>query len=514
MAGYYIVAFICGAVLMALEILGSRIMAPFFGTSVFVWGALITIILAALSIGYSLGGRIADRRPEDRLLARIILSSSLLILLLVFFSKPIAGFIQTVIPDIRYAPLVAAGLLFTLPAILLGMVSPFAIRLAARDIESIGSLAGHLYAVSTLGSIVGTLMATFFLLPSFPVAANLLGLGLTLVLVTHVLASQRRILSFLISVVLIGGTLGIYHLRSGHEVTEGDFKRIYSRDSAYHHIEVLDNGQQRMMRFDNLIQGLVSTTPPYPSKTTYTDYMQLGFVFNRETRSVLIIGLGAGIMPREFRALDPELMIDVVEIDPAVEDVARKFFYFHPHPLTRVTIADGRTFLQNTGEKYDFIVVDAFLADSIPFHLMTVEFFHVVKDHLNHEGCMAMNLLVGNRKFSDELLSATVKTLQEVFPQIYLFPVGDFTPGGVGNVLVVADTKMYRIPKDTLKARALAFREKTGTPYPLDSYAEKMFTDELHLSEAPIFRDDKSSAEVLRMLSILGEGIPISQTTP
>lgn len=422
---------IAGAVLMALEMLGSRMLAPYFGSSVFVWGSLIGVFLASLSLGYWAGGHLADRRPSFALLSALALASAALI----FASWPLTPPVCRALVDggmgDRLGPLLASLAIFFLPSVLLGMVSPFAIRLSAKSLGNIGMQAGRLYALSTLGSILGTFATTFVLIPALPVRLILVVLGAALAVVPAVvLATSRRG-----AAPLAGGAAALailaYVAGSAHgaSLKPGE-KLVYEGSSAYHQVAVVDDEQgHRFLKFDDFYESGISLQPPYEGSFPYTGLFHAGPLLAPEPKRALFLGAGGGIGPRAFAAAYPSLArIDVVDVDPLVLDLARRYFFLAEEGPIRVHADDARMFLRGVTEPYDVVVLDAFtIGGRIPFHLATREFFAEIAEHLAPGGALVMNLNSAVAGPKSEIYASLAATMAAAFGDVAAFPL--FFPG-------------------------------------------------------------------------------------
>lgn len=442
-----LLVFVSGGVLMALEIAGSRVLAPVFGSSVFVWGSLIGIFLGAMSGGYWLGGWLSHRWPRPLLLHSLLVGAGGFILLLPLWAAPLcralAGGAEGWI-DLgpRLGPLTAALVLFALPSLLMGVTSPFAVRLLAVDLERVGVLAGRLYAIGTLGSIAGTLITAFWLIPSFGVNAILTATGLLLAAMAALTLPRGRPA---VALLAIGVALSGLHLLfdpplAVAQPSKGRFVIVETRDSAYTTMQVIDHqfrtpdGREvpvaRQLRFGNYVQGAIFVHPwqrrgrEHWSADPYTDLFHLVRLFPPELRRVLFIGGGVGVGPRSFRRHYPDAHIDLVEIDSVVLELAAQRFFFTPDDRMRVHEEDGRTYLRrNADETWDAIVLDAFGdGGRLPFHLMTAEFLEQVKAHLAPQGVLLANLPSALTGVGGQIFRAEYKTFQEIFPAVYVFP--------------------------------------------------------------------------------------------
>lgn len=448
-----LLVFLSGAILMGLEILGSRVLAPAYGNSIFVWGSLIGVFLGALALGYWLGGVVADASPRLGALAAILLAAGALVWSIPALAAPAMGLAGT---GPRTGPLLASLLLFFLPAVLLGSVSPFALRLHGAAAGALGRTAGRLSAIATAGSIVGTLGTAFWLVPLAGVAALVrwLGVGLMLLggLAMTAAGFPRRaggalLLAFLAAAVVPGaparsllpGAVLRPETETGYY---GEPVRVlYRVDSLYHHIRVTEGEGARYLRFDKSWQSGMSLADPFSSVFAYTDYFHLGFALRPQVQDVLVVGLGGGLIPKQIWRDHPNVRVDVVEIDPEVVAVARRFFGLPEDPRLQVYVQDGRRFLAETGRRYDLIILDAYYADAIPFHLTTREFLELVHSRLKDGGLVAANVIGALGGPRSALFASFYYTLAQVFPERYVFAhqwAEDQRPEILRNIIVFA----------------------------------------------------------------------------
>ncbi len=473
------VVVIAGAVLMALEILGSRVLAPSYGSSVYVWGSLISTFLIALSVGYALGGKLADRRPSPGFLAILLAFGAVLILPCVVWAPRILEAIGRAGWDPRWGALLAACVLFLPPSIVLGMVTPFAVRLGIRGTETAGAVAGGYSALSTAGSIAGTLATTFFLIPRFPVNALLLGLSAALVLCAAILMRDRASAA----ITAAGAAVWVFALLAQATPRPvGGEKVLARKDTPYHHIAVTQLDSSRWMRFDRLTQSGVNLAHPDRSVVGYDEALLAALAFRPGIRRVCVIGLGGGSFSRAFARLRPQAEIDTVEIDPVVRDLALEYFLYRESDRVRTVIEDGRVFLSKPGPAYDLIVLDAFNSTGVPFHLTTLEFFEIVRRRLSPDGIFAANF-VGQLMGKDgRLFWATYRTIRRQFGQVYVASaeIRAGRPPSSGNLIVYATVSADPQEIDDIRRRAaeLAARWKLQI---VDSYMESL----VHSPEAP-----------------------------
>ncbi len=429
---------------MGLEMAGSRVLAIHFGSSIYVWGAIISVFLAALAGGYYAGGIIADRKPTFHLLNLLLFIGGCWLLLIPIYANRVSSVVRAINFGERLDPLLATIILFGGPSVLLGMVSPFAVRLAARSVEQIGNLSGRLYALSTVGSIVGTLVTAFWLIPLIGVRALLQSLGTTLILLVIVVLPKSRSTIGLTAIGLLMFLCGIWGAQFLRTAPANTI--VFEADSAYHHIGVVDNlvANTRALRFNNYTESVIELTPPYATALRYTDAFQLARIFRPRLDRILIIGGGGGVGARAFVAQDLNVIVDLVEIDPLVVSVGEQYFYLQPGERLHLHVQDGRQFVRKTQVKFDLIVLDAYtIGGQIPFHLTTREFMHELKGILNPGGVVLANITSPLDGPRSKVLRSECKTFASVFNSLYIFPlpVGMETTMATAlrrNVIVVA----------------------------------------------------------------------------
>jgi len=495
--------FIAGAALMGLEIAGSRVLAPVFGTSVFVWGALITTFLASLALGYELGGRLADRRPEPEILARCLFVAALLVWIVFWNPAPILGVLADAPVPERFRSLLAAAVLFGPPSVLMGFVGPFAVRLATRDIARVGSAAGRLSAISTAGSILGTFAMTFFLIPAFPIRPILFGLGLSLLASAALIPVRSRLGPAIAFALGIAGSLVFLISPDRAMIPPPVGNILFEKETAYHHIRVVDSGLRRLLYFNNLTQGFVPLRDGVDQPPIYADGLMLPFAFRAApVRSVVVIGLGAGLVERSLSAHYPEVETTTIEIDPEVVRVAEQYFRFKLDPNDRILIGDGRHELRKHVTSVDVIVEDAFFADSVPFHLMTREFFVLCRDRLSPDGIYVANLVGSLTGKDNGLFWAMYLALRDVFPNVYIFN-DELASGSAafrGNAIVVATRSRDRLDRASIVDGAGKVARKMSRPEILE-WAGRLHEGEIRTEGWPMLTDAYSPTDALQHLS-------------
>ncbi len=436
----YLLVFVGGMTIMATEMSASRLLAPFFGNSLFIWTNLIGLILIYLTAGYFLGGKLADRRPEAGLLYKITMAAAVTIAVLPFIARPVMGIAIAGIAEISAGAFLGSFgvtiLLFALPVTLLGMVSPFAIRLRTTSVETAGNVAGGIYALSTVGSILGTFLPVLLLIPW-------LGTRNTMLLFAGTLAAVSAL------GLVQGGGSRLYAgapllIAAALAVPQGAIKpeplSIFETESPYHYIQVIERSGTRYLKLNEGWAVHSIYDPDEILTGAYWDYFLLApwFAADESPQRALNIGSAAGTIARQLIHYYPHIGVDAVEIDPEVVEVGRDYFAMDDPALT-VYVADGRPFLRLNKARYDLIAIDAYRQPYIPFYLTTREFFQDVYDHLDDRGAIMIN--VGKVPGDDAIAEAIGTTMRSVFPSVYSFP------GGTFNQMLVA-TRSPSTPGD------------------------------------------------------------------
>lgn len=509
-----LLVFWAGAVLMGLEIAGSRVLAPHFGNSVFVWGSLITVFLAALAGGNYLGGTLADQHPSTALLSGICCAVAVWVGGLSLVASGVGQFFADQGLGEEFGPMAASLVLFLPPSLGMGMISPLAVRIATSTVAGVGRTSGSLYALSTAGSIVGTIATTFILIPSIGLAAILRGLGLSLLLVALGTQPFWRGTSGVTGVVLLA-LLAMAPLQPrGGSLTLNPGERIVAEfGTPYHNVAVIDDDarQVRQLRFDRYVESAIMTEPPYVSLAEYTHYFHLAFLAQPRIERALFIGAGGGIGPRTFREHAPDAHIDVVDIDPRVLEVAQTHFHLTEHPATRLIAADGRMFVRGSRDSYDCIVLDAFsIGGRIPFHLATSDFFRLCRQRLAPGGVFVMNINSAIEGPWSHIYHSLYKTLAAEFPQTYAFAHGSANsavPSGdeagksreqSTNILLVATSGRETWALDEWRRRAHDYDSKSYVGRDVVKLlVENLVTDPPDMSAAPVLTDDYAPIETM-----------------
>jgi spermidine synthase len=452
--------FTCGAVLMALEVGAFRIIGRSFGTAIRETTVVIAVFLVAMSIGYWLGGRMGDRHPTIYAIAVVMLAAGGATLLIPLIDRQLSRSLVAGALPLSLHAFVATVTLFAIPVCLLAAMTPIAVRLLSRDVAQSGSVAGGISALSTVGSVAGSILTAFFLLDwlqSIDATVRFLGSISISVAVLLIVAHARQFVSVrarwyaTAAVASVGVTviLGIAARPmdlSGFEEPNARYRLIYARDSPYHRVSVREHdGKRRDLLFDLNVESRMPLGNPAGPGLEYTNYFHIGRLLRPHLRRVLFIGLGGGTGPRQFAAMYPDVTIDAVDVDPVVVDVAQRFFAVQPGPRLKLHTQDGRVFLQRTTESWDLIVIDAYTVNeygsTIPPHLCTREFFELAAAHLTPDGLLHFHCAASR---IGVLPRALYKTLRIVFPSVDVF----------GSAELIASKRALQLQKAAIVAGA------------------------------------------------------------
>ena len=414
----YFTAAITGAAIMIVEILGAKMLSPYVGTSHFVWTAQIAVTLVALACGYYAGGRLVDRSSKLGRLYWAILVAALYLALTIALCEWVAY--RCLDFPLALGSLLASAFLFFIPLCLLAMTGPFLVRVLTSSVNDVGGNVGRLTAISTLGSFLGTVAIGYVLIPFLPNSVTMYGTALLLIAIVigYCFTWGRRTVSasgiaVTAAAALAVGYAGLHSKRSTFDSEE----ELFRGNSNFGLLQVLQatNGPQRIYRNDYLIQNGYDIEQK-KSVHLFT-YMLHGLAraYAPQLREVLCIGMGIGIVPREFAG--EGVQVDVVEINPAVVPLAEKFFDLDTKALN-IFVGDGRYFLNQSLKQYDAVVLDAFLGDSSPSHLMTREAFGAIKRVLRPEGVLVINTFAELDGRGDFFGASLYKTLKHVFAEV------------------------------------------------------------------------------------------------
>jgi spermidine synthase len=491
----YFTVFISGMTSLAAEFGASRLLGNVFGTSNPVWAAIIGLILIYLTAGYFLGGRWADRSPHPKTMYGILAWAAFTLGVVPYISGPVLRAAANAVDNLQIGIIAGAFVgvlvLFTIPVTLMGMISPFAIRLAMSDASHAGNTAGTIYGISTIGSFIGTFLPTLILIPTIGTTRTFLVFSLTLLLVALVglgLSAGRRavlpgllMVAALLLLVFFGG-------RGGIKKSAG---QIFETESAYNYIQVLDNNGTYYLRLNDG-QGVHSEYSPNTLEYggPWQQFLVAPFFYPERQPAgitrIAIVGLAAGTTARQAAAVFPNVTIDGFEIDPKIVQVGRDYFGMNLSNLN-IIIGDGRWGLEKSLQKYDLICVDAYRPPYIPPHLTTQEFFQIAANHLTPNGALAIN--VGHAPGDRRLIDGLATTIGTMFSSIYVMDI----PNTFNSILYAT---LQPTSVEGLQGNLVVFMTHPGV-HPL--LTDSMALTFANLQPAPqhtiVFTDDLSPIE-------------------
>lgn len=494
------VSFYGGLGTMAFEMVLGRAMVPFFGGTIFTWGALIAVFLLGMSIGFYAGGRLADRHPNPRLIGRVLIACGLVILLAPVYLEPLCLALLDSIEDVRVGALTASIATAFVPAMLFAAVSPIAVRLAFVDVAHSGSTVGTMSALNTVGSIVGTVGTSFFLIPAIGSRAifYLLGTltvacGAAIVVGAPARSGAARAVAPLLCAALLFAALPPSPAPAQPARPPSPMMAdgvIESVESEYNNIYVVKRGQQLFMNFghrdSHYVESIYDLLDPTSLPARYTRYMTIAPAYASRFQRAAFVGLGGGRTASYLVRSFPELRLDVAELDPEVIRLAKKYFGVEEQDRLKIFAQDGRIFLNRTKNTYDAIFLDAYRGPFVPFHLLTREYFEIIKKRLNPGGIVAQNV-----EPSTMVLDSAIKTIGTVFRNVDTYEAG-------GNIVVIAYDG-EAIPMERLRERASALSAKNKLRYDLVELlaAKQVIRPQ---AGAKILTDDFAPVEMLKTI--------------
>jgi spermidine synthase len=494
--GLYLTVFLTGASVMVIELLGTRMIAPFYGASLYVWSSLISVTMMALAIGYFVGGRWADRARRSGL-SLIVALAAVLTLLIPWLTRPVL--LATDPLGLRLGALASALVLFMPSLTMLGMVGPFAIKLATSRLDGVGSSAGSIYAVSTLGSVAGTLFLGFYLFPLLGSREIFIGTGVFLLLLAVSLSvfEQKRLamnsaIVSSLSLLVIGLGLLPKIVDAGHfQDRSGKFWMLSEEESLYGWVRVIDQPARnlRMLTSDASMIGAAGISDG-GNRLSYQDIVGMIPALRPGMKRALIVGLGAGKMVDVLQGRYG-IETDTLEIDPAVAKAASRYFGFHPDGKN--IIGDARYEIRHLQGPYDLIIHDCFTGGSEPAHLLTVETLQQLKGLLSEQGILAVNFVSFAEGKDNLALPSVARTIDRVFPHQSLFisePGKDFN-----DFIFLAADRPIDLSTDSLFAdQAGWFRDRQ---FQVDKNRGVLLTDNLNPLEHLQVRKSEQYRSVL-----------------
>jgi spermidine synthase len=484
-----ILVFVVGSASLGAEIAAARLMAPFFGASTIVWANTIGVVLVALSVGYWIGGRLGDRHPHLRGLCLLVMGAAVLLAVVPFVARPFFDVSVDALDSVSAGAFVGSliGVLFlvAVPVILLGACSPYALRLALDDVEHSGRIAGRLYAISTAGSLVGTMVAALVLIPFAGTQRTFLAFAAALALIAALGLGWRFL-------ALPAALIGALALPVGTIKAAGDGRVLYEQESALQYIRVVEepDGDRVLELNEGEAQHSLYRPGSYLTGGYWDGMLVLPFTaLERPPQRVAILGNGAGTTARAYGRFFPGARVDGVEIDPALEEVGRRYFDLGSNPNLTVHNEDARPWLRRADSGYQVIVVDSYRQPYVPFYLATREFFDLVSERLAPGGVVVVN--VGHPEGNDDLETVISRTMSAVFPNVLRDPFDD------SNTLLVAGEGAASAGR----LRAAIKRLPSGLRQLAEAEATRVGP---RLPGGSVYTDDRAPVEWLVDRSILG----------
>jgi len=475
-----IVLFIVDAIYMILELIASRLLSPYFGNSNLVWTSIIGIILLSNSVGNFIGGKIADKDCSKKNLKLFLKFSAIVVLIIPFIHEFILLAVSIIFSSIKIGAIISAILLFFIPSMLFGFFSPIIIKLKMNDLENVGSTSGRIYAIATIGSLTGTFLGGFVLLPAFGSSQLLFILAailFALVLIVGEIDIKKDLIFVVLCIILSGTFFFIFNAWNnvqGKEVLSGSYNSLVSYDTQYGRVCIY-NTEKGDESYRTLLVGKGHESATFIDADKYnelvyeyTKYYDLMFESSKDIQNTLMIG-GAGYSyPKYFISNYTNKKMDVVEIDEDITEIAKEYFYLdkliedynlNENKRLGLIAEDGRTYLNKNTKKYDAILNDAFAGESPAATLTTIEAAQKISNSLTDNGLYLSNVISSIEGENSKFIKAEVNTLKQIFKNVYVVPCNDYKNEKlVQNNMVVAtngtlnlsNTVNLNIPKDTI----------------------------------------------------------------
>ena len=456
------ISFICGCLVMVIELTSSRLLAPFYGNTIYCWTGVIGTILFALSFGYFFGGLLADKYREDRLLAILLGLSCLTVALIPPLAKWFSDFLAR--QSVLWGPIVSTLVIFALPALFLSTIPPICVKGISQDLKVVGLASGLVSSISAWGSIVGTFISGFYLIPTFDLsviyylaAAILLGL-LVLLLIARpgVWRSYPTELFFIFLIVSMVMTT-MYSAFANQDIfpNSPNSGEVYKKLTPYHLIRVYDRGDHYRLKLDSTDEGALAKSD-YQLVFEYTKYWELIKCFRSasDLKRVAFVGGGAFAMPTVFHRTFPQSHVDAIEIDPELVSVGKRYFKLQEGPDFQVHISDGRRWFRDQRAAFDFIFLDVFHGPAnIPPHMVTREYFGELHQALGQQGVLALNTIAACKGSNNLFYRTMVKTLLAHFDPIFVLAAHQ-VPDNTPTNLILFCLKNIAIPDNNVLRQA------------------------------------------------------------
>ncbi len=475
-----IVAFITGGIGMIVELVASRILSPYLGNSNLIWTCIIGMMLAFMSLGYYIGGKISDKHPKLNLLSLFLLDAGIFICLIplieIYVIKPLSN-TSLSLPLIA---IITSTITFGIPSMLLAMASPFAVKLEGDELGNIGKTSGRISACSTVGSIVGTFLAGFLLIPKLGVKNVILMIVIILCILSFLLREDKDIKYIIKAIIMLVLLVFLYFI--GKQLF---FKKnsdiLLDTDSQYSRIwvkKIHDSGGNEFntLQVDLGLESIDSKDNELSS--TYLKYYDLFEIYKPDTNNVLMIGGAAYTYPTYYLNKYPDKKIDVVEIDPKMTEIAKQFFNLDTNNSNlKIYHEDGRRYLNTNTKKYDCILIDAFKGLNAPFQLTTYEAMQQVKRSLSDDGIVITNIVGSLTGTNSKMIKYEYATYKAVFDDVKIFQIQKdyFNDDEIQNIILIGSNKKLE-PDENNTEKYKNYLDKELTQF---QCVEKIATDDL-----------------------------------
>ncbi len=486
----YLLVFAVGSASLGAEIAVTRLIAPFFGASTIVWANTIGVVLVSLAVGYWLGGRLADRHPHLRGLCLLVLAASVLLAVVPFAARPFFDVSVDALDEISAGAFIGSLfgvlVLIAVPVVLLGACSPYAVRLAMPDVEHSGTVAGRLYAVSTAGSLVGTMLSALVAIPFLGTQRTFLSLAILLAVAAAAGLGWR----YVAAPVALAGVIAIPV--GTVRATENGDKVLWEGETTQQYVRVVQepDGDRRLELNEGLAVHSLYRPGSYLTGRYWDGLLVVPFAARPEPpRRAAILGNAAGTAERGFGHFFPTVTVDGVEIDGELTELGERYFGLRLNGRLHAYTADARPWLRSSDADYDLIVLDAYRQPYIPFYLTTREFFQLVEDRLAPGGVVVVN--IGHPAGNDDLERAIGHTMADVFPIVIRDPIES------SNTLLLAGNRPAS--GDLLLAHRRALPPELRNQAAIE--AARIGP---RLPGGEVFTDDRAPVEWLTDRSILG----------
>lgn len=414
-----------GALTMIFEFAGTRVLGPYFGTSIFVWTSMIGVIMGSLSVGYWSGGWISTKRNDYTPLFWMLIIASVFVLITATGHDYILKRIVKYIPGFRTRIFTSALFLFGPASVFFGMILPYGIKIKMHNVRTSGSAVGNLYALSTLGSIIGTFMAGFVLVPAYGYSNILFSISAILIIFSLLTLIPTQKWIFSTAIVFCGALLSILWIQeNSRDLDYVDVDTQYNRVIIYNTTDQPTGRPVKMLKVNDERSSAMFTDKDDDLVFEVLKYYRMVEHFNKDFNSALMIGGSGYAFPKDYLNRYPNASIDVVEIDPGLTALAKQYFNLPDDPRLTIVHEDGRTYLNRCDKKYDAVFMDAYKSMiTIPYQLTTIEAIEKIYDLLSDNGAVYANVISSLDEETNYFLRAELATYREVFPHVYLFAV-------------------------------------------------------------------------------------------